>query len=183
MYATNNNQQARESRDRIRDALLVLMIQYPYKDITITQICQEARIVRQTFYRNFEQKDDILRFHLDQLIHHFFSDYFREDDVRTQLRIFFEYMLRSSDFLVLASENSLFFMIEDAITKNITGFLDIRQITDADEPKLEKYVTRFIAATICSLLSLWAASGFDESPDRMSALAQRFLAGVSGGKN
>lgn len=181
MYATNDNQQAKESRDRIREALLALMIQYPYKDITITQICQEAQIVRQTYYRNFEQKDDILRFHLDYMVHHFFADYFREDDTRTQLRTFFEYMLRSRDFLVLASENRLFFMIEDVITQNIAGFLNIRQIAGTDETKLKKYVTRFIAATICSLLSLWVADRFDESPDMMSALAQRFLAGISGG--
>lgn len=183
MYATNDNRQALESRVRIRDALMILLARYPYNDISITQICQEARIVRQTYYRNFEQKDDILKFHLDHMVHHFFSDYFREDDVRTQLRTFFEYMLLSRDFLILVSENSLFFMFEAVITQNITAFLDFRQITNTDESGLEKYVTRFIAATICSLLSLWVASGFDESPDMMSALAQRFLAGVSNGNN
>ena len=115
------------------------------------------------------------------MVSRFFSEYYREDDVRMQLRTFFEYMLTNRDFLVLASRNNLFFMIEEVIIKNLTGFLDLRQITYTDEPKLEKYVTRFIAATISSLLSLWVASGFDESPERMSALAQRFLTGVSYG--
>ena len=181
MYATNDNRQAIDSRGRIRDALLALLSKYPYKDVSITQICQEAQIVRQTYYRNYEQKDDILKFHLDNMVSRFFSEYYREDDVRMQLRTFFEYMLTNRDFLVLASRNNLFFMIEEVIIKNLTGFLDLRQITYTDEPKLEKYVTRFIAATISSLLSLWVASGFDESPERMSALAQRFLTGVSYG--
>ncbi|MPM28687.1 hypothetical protein SDC9_75214 [bioreactor metagenome] len=182
MYATNDNRQAMESRDRICEALLNLMVQYQYKDITVTQICQEAQIVRQTYYRNFEQRDDILRYYLDNMVRLFFSDYFREDDVRTQLRIFFEYMLLSRDFLVLVSKNSLIFMLEEVITQNITAFFDFRQIKNTNEPRLEKYVTRYIAATICSLLSLWILSEFDESPDTLSSLAQRFFAGVSGGK-
>jgi len=182
MYATNKNQQALESRERIRDALLVLLRKNPYKDISITQICQEAQIVRQTYYRNFEQKDDILRFHLDRMVGLYFSEYFKENDVKAQLKTFFEYMLQNSGFLILVSENDLFFMIEAVITQNIESFLDFRQITNTDDPGLEKYATRFIAATICSLLSLWVTSGFDESPDIMSALAQRFLAGVSNEK-
>ena len=179
MYAINDNLQAMESRSRITDALLALMRQYPYKDITITQICQEAQIVRQTYYRNFDSKDDILRFYLDNMVRKYFTDYYRIQDVFVQLNDFFSYMLKSREFLLLASENSLFFMIDETITMNITNFINFRELTTIDDPKTEKYVTGFIASTICSLLSLWTNSGFLESPWMMSQLAQRFLSGLS----
>lgn len=43
----------------------------PYSDITISQICQRAGIARQTFYRNFETKDDVIRYYLNHLISHY----------------------------------------------------------------------------------------------------------------
>ena len=44
----------------IADALLALMKQYPFDDITITQICQEAQVSRQSYYRNYNDKQEIL---------------------------------------------------------------------------------------------------------------------------
>lgn len=179
MYANNDNLQAIESRNRITNAFLALMKLYPYKDITITQICQEAQIVRQTYYRNFDLKDDVLKFYLDNMVRQYFTDYYTMEDVHIQLKDFFAYMLQRREFLLLASQNSLFFMIDETISMNITKFLNFQQLTTIDEPKFEKYVTGFIASTICSLLSLWVDNGFAESPEMLSQLAQRFLGGLS----
>lgn len=178
MYSTNSNLQAMDSRGRIRDALILLMKKYPYEDITITQICQEAQIVRQTYYRNFEFKSDILDFHLDGLLEKYFAVYFSSQDGYGQLRNFFEFMLQNSEFLLLIAENRLFFMIDRTITVNITKFMNIRELTALDEPEYEKYVTGFIASTVCSLLSIWVESGFSETPKMMSEIAQRFLSGL-----
>lgn len=179
MYATNDNAQAIESRSRITDTLLSLMKQHPYRDITITQICQEAQIVRQTYYRNFSSKDDILKFYLDNMVREYFADYYQTTDIRVQLKAFFTFMLERKEFLLLASKNRLFFLINDTISVNMTHFLSLQQLTTIDEPKLEIYVTGFIASTICSLLSLWVDNGFEESIDMLSILAHRFLGGLS----
>ena len=178
MYATNDNLQAIESRNRVTNALFSLMKKYPYNDITIIQVCQEAQIVRQTYYRNFDSKDDILKFHLDNMVRQYFTDYYRIKDVHAQLENFFEYMLQNREFLHLASKNSLFFMIDETISMNITKFVNFQQLTTIDDPKFEKYVIGFIASTICSLLSLWVDNGFAESPEMLSQLAQRFLGGL-----
>jgi AcrR family transcriptional regulator len=108
MYAKNENAQAIESRNRVRDALLRLMKKYPYKDITITQICQEAQIVRQTYYRNFDVKDDILEYHLDRMFQEYFVSYY-ERGQRIQLENFFRYMLQCAISGVV-EKNDLFFM-------------------------------------------------------------------------
>lgn len=179
MYATNDNSQAIESRNRVSDALLALMKQYPYKSITITQICQEAQIVRQTYYRNFDTKDDILKFHLDTMVEQFFTDYYQADDAYVQLKNFFSYMLQHSDFLLSTSENSLFYMINETIQLNIKKFLNLQQLATIGDPRFKSYVTGFISSTICSLLSLWVDSGFTETPEILAQLAQRFLRGVS----
>jgi len=178
MYALNENLQAIESRQQIRDALLTLMRQIPYQEISITQICQQANVVRQTYYRNFEFKGDILAFHLDVLFKQFFDNYYTGIGMLTQFNSFFGFMYQNRDFLLLASKNDLFFMINRTITENIAKFVNIREISNVDDPRAERYVTGFIASTVCSLLSLWAEHGFEESAEWMSGLASRFLSGL-----
>ena len=48
---------AEQSKKKIAEAMLKVMNTYDYKEITVTQITQEARISRKTFYRHFRDKD------------------------------------------------------------------------------------------------------------------------------
>ncbi len=48
-------------------ALVKLMQDHPYKDITITQIADTAGVPRKTYYRNYSTKDDILKDYSDYL--------------------------------------------------------------------------------------------------------------------
>ena len=50
------------TKDLFANALLVLLKQYTYKEITITQIAQEANLSRKTFYRTFEGKDELIQY-------------------------------------------------------------------------------------------------------------------------
>ena len=59
MYISNNPSAIRSQKE-ITDALLVLMQDHPYNEITIKQILLESKLARKTFYRNFESKDDVL---------------------------------------------------------------------------------------------------------------------------
>ena len=178
MYALNENQQAIESRQQIRDALLTLMETNPYQEITITQICKQANVVRQTYYRNFEFKADILAYHLDTLFHLFFETRYHGSDMQTELDGFFDFMLEQRRFLLLSAKNDLFFMYNHTIAENIPKFLRVTEVTNVTDQREECYVTGFIAAVICSLLSLWSEHGLEESPSWMAALTSRFLSGL-----
>lgn len=180
MYARNENQQADKSRHVIRDALLSLMERNPYADITITMICREAQVVRQTYYRNFEFKEDILAFHLDSLFYEYFQTYFRgqTEDTYGQLLAFFTFMLGNAGFLRLMPPNGLFLMLNRTITESVPRFIGVDRIALVDEPRTEPYLTGFIAATVCALLAQWVDNGFAESPAWMAKLAARLLTGL-----
>ena len=64
---TTNGRIADQSKKKIADALLVVMQQYDYKEITITQLAQEAKLSRKTFYRLFTDKDAVLSFLFENL--------------------------------------------------------------------------------------------------------------------
>ena len=56
----SSNPSAVRSKKEITQALLTLMRQHPYSQISVKQIIMEAKLARKTFYRNFENKDDVL---------------------------------------------------------------------------------------------------------------------------
>jgi AcrR family transcriptional regulator len=180
VYARNENQQAEKSRLTIRDALLRLMTRCPYADISITQICREAQVVRQTYYRNFEFKEDILAFHFDTLFQTYFQTYYRgrSDDTLGQLLSFFNYMRENGALLRLVQENGLFSMLEVTITKNLPRFIGIEQIALVEDERVAPYLTAFIATAMCALLAKWVRNGFAETPSWMAHLAARLMAGL-----
>ena len=91
MYKIQTNSLAIKSQNWIANALLKLMESHPYKDITVTQICEEANLVRKTFYRNFDSKEDILHFILDNL----FNDFQKDKD---KIEIFFTTIYEYKEF-------------------------------------------------------------------------------------
>lgn len=54
--------------EHITNALLKLMQSNDFKDISISQICEEAGVGRASFYRNFESKEDVISRHLKTLL-------------------------------------------------------------------------------------------------------------------
>ncbi len=68
-----NGKIAEQSKKKLAAALLEIMKQYDYKEITITQITLEAQLSRKTFYRLFSDKDDILTLLFDGLFQECFT--------------------------------------------------------------------------------------------------------------
>ena len=62
-----NGKIAEQSKEKISKALLSIMEQYDFQEITITQISQEARLSRKTFYRLFSTKTDVLNYYFESL--------------------------------------------------------------------------------------------------------------------
>ena len=64
----SQNPSAVRSRQEISTALLKLMQEYPYAEISVKQIIMETSFARKTFYLNFRSKDDVLESILNELI-------------------------------------------------------------------------------------------------------------------
>jgi AcrR family transcriptional regulator len=55
-----NNRQVQRTRRWIVEALTILMEEQPYSKITVSDIIKKAGIARQTFYRNYANKDEVI---------------------------------------------------------------------------------------------------------------------------
>jgi len=54
------NRQVERTKSWIFDALMLLMDEKPYDKITVSDIADKAGVARPTFYRNFDDKDEVI---------------------------------------------------------------------------------------------------------------------------
>lgn len=50
-----------ETKERVIAALKDILVTTRYPKVTVNELCLRARISRNTFYANFEDKDDVIR--------------------------------------------------------------------------------------------------------------------------
>ena len=95
----SQNPSSIRSRKEITDALLKLMQEHPYQDISVKQIILETNLARRTFYRNYESKDDVL----DSVITDKITEYAGEltASPESPLDVIFRFCEKNKDFLML----------------------------------------------------------------------------------
>ena len=59
--------------DSITEALLQLMSKKDFNNISICEITEKAGIGRVSFYRNFDNKEDVLKRHAETITNNFFD--------------------------------------------------------------------------------------------------------------
>ncbi|MFC3746912.1 TetR/AcrR family transcriptional regulator [Paenibacillus sp. GCM10012306] len=94
------NTQVQRTREWILEALLILLETIPYEKITIAAITHKAGVARQTFYRNYKSKDDIVDTYLETLFNEFITDIKRlysEDNEDVIPKLLFEKLERESN--------------------------------------------------------------------------------------
>jgi len=60
------NKQVERTKSWIFDALMLLMDEKPYYKITVSDIADRAGVARPTFYRNFDDKDEVILQYLNK---------------------------------------------------------------------------------------------------------------------
>ena len=104
-----NGKIADQSRQKLVRALLTVMEQYSYSEITVTQIAQEAGLSRKTFYRLFSGKDEILELLFGEQFQAFFRRV-KEQDIKHYwdlVQMFFDFWEERKELLLLLQKNRL----------------------------------------------------------------------------
>lgn len=90
------------ARQRLADAVKRLMRSSTLEKITVTQIVEEAGLTRQTFYRNFQDKYDLVNWHFEQLAESSFKQMGVSLTLREGLIRKFEFLKREEAFFAQA---------------------------------------------------------------------------------
>lgn len=174
----SNNPSAIRSKKQITDALLLLMEKYPYSEISVKQIVLETELVRKTFYRNFESKDDVLRSYIRTIL----RDYFdivnnARGDVLTTI---FEFAKKNKKLLKLLDKNDMMHFVLQGMNEFILS------VKSEQNPELNPFSKLFAGLDsdylitlniggIWNVISLWVRRGMKDKPEDVRSAIQQYL--------
>ncbi len=156
---------AEQSKEKLTKALLVIMEQYDFREITITQLSQEAGLSRKTFYRLFKSKEELLNFFFESLykeclmqiksqqLHHYW-------DV---VQYFFDFCEERKDLLLLLKQNNLLApLFEGSYKYSFKVFEYVRSKETADTySTLLPYLLAYSVGGMFSMLLKWVENGMN----------------------
>ena len=167
----------------LTQGLLKRMETDPLEEITVTQICQEAQVARQTYYRNYGSKTQILARHLRSLTLAYQRTYPPSPtDMEGNLRTLFSHLPVSRDLLVLLQRQRLFHLVEESFVALVPQtFAQLARPPLLGQVRYDRYHTAFTAATVACVLRQWVEGGFQERPQELADLTIAFFQGTGGG--
>ena len=168
MYFKHKNKTAIRSQRMIADALFRLMKRKSFRQISVTEICEEAAVGRKTFYRNFEVREDVIDFQLDQMCHEYQME-LEKLPIEQKLYHHFSYIQRNADYFITLYRNGL-----DQLAYE--KFSVIRSITMpvwSDNDIEQEYRSAYIIAGIEAIQRVWINRGYKESIDEVVEIASR----------
>ena len=174
MYHIKNDLRAMRSAEAIYEALVTLMKEERFADISVTDLVEQAQIGRATFYRSFDAQEDVLRWRCDQMLDELIP--YMTDFARSQpgaggnslLKPILRYFYLDSTIIELLIEAERIDILEVAFEERFKGMLS-KAIALLDVP--EDYISYWLAfrsAAAVSILIQWVKRGKRQAPDDLA---------------
>ena len=163
-HRMNNEQKNTYVKKQITAALLALLKEKPLSAISISELTSQAAIGRVSFYRNYQNKEDILKEESDRLIREWGRLYEAnpESAPETLFPSLFDFYRDHRDFYTILYNSGMSSIMMETIIGTI-------QITP-EMQNLEAYMKSFWAYGIYGWLLEWIKRGMPESGKELSAL-------------
>lgn len=174
----------RRSRQHLSSALLGLMEEQPYGEISVVDICQRAMVHRTTFYAHFEDKDDLFRYVLQSLMDQFSESWDRagkergfQAGIRDEFQKVLEFFKAHQRLCTVGlggSGSPQLQMMEKAIARVLERFILEQGGTDPQkDPYAAKVWSRFYAGAVLSAVDWWLENDTPVSTEEMVSLLGR----------
>lgn len=156
-------------KERVADALIELLAEKPYADISVSEIVDRADVGRATYYRHFTSKDEVI-------IYKFRVIFEREIDVDIDIET--PFIHRTPDSLRrlfsnylenLAASRDVFETVYAAGLDYLLFMYMYRQtlVGTEDVELVDRYRIALHSASIFAVVDQWITSGFAQSPDEL----------------
>ena len=171
------NSVAQRSQRAIADGFLSLIWEREFEEISVTEICKRADVVRKTFYNRFPTKDAVVRFLIEDFTGGLESMIdLKQMSVREMLIIAFRAVLENREMLLLFHERGLFRFAHRSISDYIerSSLLAGLPQTAADG-RAHPYIAALISAVLVSVIETWIARGMEEPVEFLADLTENLM--------
>lgn len=196
------------SRREISTALLKLMQEHPYAEISVKQIIMETSLARKTFYLNFRSKDDVLESILDELIGEYTAalskaneknnpagtKYLDEaisvdttgkvDTITNPLSVIFSFCDKNKDLLSLLHKSKMLYLLLIRLNEFLPEYSKTEDMSSNPFVKLmgelePDYLIAFNVGAIWNVLFKWIDRGMVDSLDSIQETLKKYLKRIS----
>ncbi len=174
MYHIKNDQRAIRSSKMLYEALAQLIRERPYNTITVTHLVEAAQLGRATFYRNFDEIEDILRMRCDQVFEELIAYFiaYRQEDRTNQpgrlLKPLLRYFYLNSDIIDLLLRANRIDILLDSFRERSQGIQAqvAKQLQITDE--YMAYSVEIRINLMLAIVTHWVRTGKREAPDELA---------------
>lgn len=150
--------------EHLTSAMLELLNEKPLVDISISELVDKAGVGRASFYRNYENREDIIKMHLKSILSEWTDVYLdgKEHPLSEQIEKLFSHFERHNDFYSLLNKRGLVYLLRDVIIGNFGP--------KPDDEKNVAYAKAFVAYSLYGWIEVWFGRGMEESAKEMAQM-------------
>lgn len=179
----------RRSKQHLTDALLQLMEERPYGEITVVDICQRAMVHRTTFYAHFEDKNDLFEYVLRRMMDRFSVERAQtererglRESIREEFRKVLEFFhthqqLRMVGISMSSPGSPELRIMEEAVAEVLERFILEKgnPALRGRSPNAARVWGHFYAGAIMSTVNWWLENDMPVSEEEMVTLLEKIL--------
>jgi AcrR family transcriptional regulator len=177
MKNKNNDLQNQIAKESIFTALMILMEQKNFKEISITELTKRAGVSRMAFYRNYNQMENIITLYLMEYL----EDYSKQLLNKKKFNNYESALLYFSCFR--KQEKLLFNLIHSNLTNlifesSVEYFHTFSKNIVCEKPcssEKQRYHAEFIVGGLYKVLIEWAKNGMAESDQDMAGFVNELM--------
>ena len=176
------------SKALISEALIRMLKHIPYEEIKIFDICEQATVSRNTFYRNFKSKDMVLDQYLGERCQYIIRQ-FEQNETYDPMRPTKEDLLRGYErfFTFWRDEKELIHLL---VSQSLQGHLLSAMNASVSNTYSEQWIQGFfsefpdyyynwLSSSLYSILISWAGHNFDLHPKKVAELLLQISSSVT----
>lgn len=151
---------------KISRALIKLMDQMPFSDITVTDIVKTAGVARASYYRNFDSKEEVLIKVTDDIMMEYRQKASALDGgffSYASILLIFRYFKTYKKFILCVFKSGLAYIYLDMFDKELEN-----QMGDMPFNDIRRYNVYFYSGALYNVFLKWLENGMKETPQEMA---------------
>lgn len=165
-------------KEAIETALMILLQEKDINKITVTELVEKAGVGRSSFYRNFENFENVAVSYVNRI----YREYFRKNPVNPNtykkanfsffLKERYKFVKKHKDIFNVLHENGILYSVLVKMDPDIkTQFL----VADINE---NRYFSAMIMGFSAGVIEEWVAGGMKESEEELAEITKACLLGT-----
>ena len=157
--------QKRITKESVFTALIKLLDKRSFSELTITEITKVAGVSRAAFYRNYETKEDIIIFYLNDLFQELLRKLVSPENSSklTRTTLYFSFFKEHRSFIEVLIKAELTHIFYEHFCIHVTDFFRNQTDKFSKSTLNEKYLPQYMASGLFRVLLEWIKGGTVES--------------------